>query len=424
MTMPVRALPVLQNWDCAGCSQCCRSYHIPVTAAERARIEGQGWQDDPELKDTPFFVREKGEYRLNHRPDGPCVFLGSDNRCRIHAKFGSAAKPLACRVYPFMLVPTGDHWRLGLRLACPAAADNAGRPLSEHLAETREYAKTMEEAAGGAIAEAPPPPLQRKQVVPWADLFRIVTMFSRWLGDTEMPLERRWRKVLFVTDMVRKATLDGKGDAKKSVTGGRLSEMLHVLGLAADEEEPKTAEEVKPPAWVGRAVFRPLLAVYARKDHGPDKGTAQSGPLGRILAASRFARGKGRIPKLHAQIPETTFTAAEQPAGPLSPDADALLTRYYRLKVESMQFCGRTNFDLPFWDGLESLALTFPAILWLSRVFAADGRGRDAAIKPALQLVDDNFGFNKLLGLGRQKHAVRMLSNRGEVAKLVAWYSR
>jgi lysine-N-methylase len=171
-------------------------------------------------------------------------------------------------------------------------------------------------------------------------------------------------------------------------------------------------------------VFRSLAAVYARKDHGPEKGTAQRGPVGRVLAASRFARGGGRVPKVHASIPDATFAAAEQPAGPLSPDADALLTRYYRLKVESLQFCGRTNFDLPFWDGLEALALTLPAVLWLARVFAADGRPRDDARKQALRLVDDNFGFNKLLGLGRQKWAVRMLSTRGEIPKLIAWYSR
>ena len=59
---------------------------------------------------------------LNHRADGGCVFLGADNLCRIHGKFGSAAKPLACRIYPFLLVPAGDHWNLGLRLACPSAA--------------------------------------------------------------------------------------------------------------------------------------------------------------------------------------------------------------------------------------------------------------------------------------------------------------
>ena len=39
-------------------------------------------------------------------------------------------------------------------------------------------------------------------------------------------------------------------------------------------------------------------------------------------------------------------------------------------------------------------------------------------------MVDDNFGFNKLLGLGRQKFALRLLANRGELPRLVAWYGR
>ena len=47
MGMPVRALPVAQNWDCHGCTHCCRSYHVPVTAEERKRIEAQGWEADP-----------------------------------------------------------------------------------------------------------------------------------------------------------------------------------------------------------------------------------------------------------------------------------------------------------------------------------------------------------------------------------------
>jgi lysine-N-methylase len=143
-----------------------------------------------------------------------------------------------------------------------------------------------------------------------------------------------------------------------------------------------------------------------------------------VLAAMSFARGRGRIPKVNALIPDTTFAAAEEPAGPLSPHADALLTRYYRMKVESLQFCGPTNFDLPVWDGLESLAMTFPAILWLSRVLTAGGLPRDDAIVRALRMVDDNFGFNKLLGLGRQKFALKLLAGRGELPRLVAWYAR
>ena len=90
-----------------------------------------------------------------------------------------------------------------------------------------------------------------------------------------------------------------------------------------------------------------------------------------------------------------------------------MLTRYYRVKVESLQFCGPTNFHMPFWDGLESLALTLPAIGWLSRIFAAGGRPPDEAVTEALRVVDDNFGFNPLLGQGRQKFALKLLSCAG-----------
>ena len=428
MSLPVRPLPVLQNWDCSGCAACCRSYVIPVTAEERKTIEAQGWEREPEFKDAPLFVQQGSrlagrEWALNHRPDGACVFLGADNRCRIHAKFGAAAKPLACRVYPFLLVPAGDHWRLGLRYACPTAAGNQGRPLNEHLAEVREYAAALEEASP-ATKTVPPPPLQAGQAVSWDDLLRVVAAVSKTLGNAADPLERRWRKVLGLVAMLRAARFDGGGDPKKAVTGGRLNEMLHVLGLAMDEDAPKTAAEVPPPGWVGRSVFRPVLAVYARKDHGAEKGTAQRSALGRIRSAVRFSCGTGRVPKLHALLPDVDFARAEEPTGGPSDAATALLTRYYRMKVESLQFCGATNFDLPVWDGLESLAMTFPAVLWLARVLAAGGTPRDAAVERAVRVVDDNFGFNKLLGMGRQRYALRTLGRRGELPRLVAWYSR
>jgi lysine-N-methylase len=42
----------------------------------------------------------------------------------------------------------------------------------------------------------------------------------------------------------------------------------------------------------------------------------------------------------------------------------------------------------------------------------------------ALRIVDDNFGFNPLLGSRRQLFAARLLAQRGELARLAAWYSR
>ena len=35
MGWPVRHLPVIQQWDCHGCGECCREYEVHVTEAER-----------------------------------------------------------------------------------------------------------------------------------------------------------------------------------------------------------------------------------------------------------------------------------------------------------------------------------------------------------------------------------------------------
>ena len=47
------------------------------------------------------------------------------------------------------------------------------------------------------------------------------------------------------------------------------------------------------------------------------------------------------------------------PAGGLSKAADELFTRYFTVKLESGQFYGPSNFHRGYWDGLESLLLTF-----------------------------------------------------------------
>src|SRR5262245_45089325 len=136
MSMPVRHLPVVQNWDCHVCGQCCREYEIAVTADERKRIEAQGWKDDPDIGDLPLFVRRRWwsfSYKLNSLTDRGCVFLTPDNRCRIHARFGHQAKPLGCRLFPYVMVPAGDHWRVAIRFACPSAAANLGTPISGQL---------------------------------------------------------------------------------------------------------------------------------------------------------------------------------------------------------------------------------------------------------------------------------------------------
>jgi len=176
---------------------CCREYAVHVSDEERRRIEEQGWATQPGFEVVPLFQREGRwgrRWQLHHK-DGGCVFLGEGGRCRIHEKFGAAAKPLACRIYPFVLVPAGDHWRVGLRFACPSVAGDKGGPLSQHLAEVREFAGLLEKQ-NPVVDSQPPPPLQRGQRVSWGDVGILVQRLAILISGREDRVELLLRKCL------------------------------------------------------------------------------------------------------------------------------------------------------------------------------------------------------------------------------------
>jgi lysine-N-methylase len=419
MNWPIRHLPVLQNWDCHGCGECCREYQVTVTDAERERIESQGWQDDPRYAGVPLFIRggtwRQPVHRLNVRPDNTCIFLDEEGRCRIHAKFGSEAKPLACRIYPFVLIPAGDHWRVGIRFACPSAANNLGRPMSASQEEMRGYARALESRESVAKRSPEPPPLHHRYRISWDDLERFNRAVLAIIDRPDSPIEYRLRMCVALDMLCRQAKF-------ATVTGARLSEFLTVVTESLTSEIERDAEQIAPPGWIGRILFRQAAALYSRRDTGPRRGLSARGRLALLGAAWRFARGTGPLPRVHGLMPETTFAELELPAGPLPSASEMMLTRYYRVKCESMHFFGPTNFRLPYLDGLESLLLTFPATMWLSRAFS--DQPREEAVTLALRIVDDNFGYNRLLGLSRQRFSTRLMTSRGELGRLIAWYSR
>jgi lysine-N-methylase len=425
MPFPIRPLPVVQNWDCHQGGSCCQEYVVKITDEERRRIEAQGWDRDRDLGGFdplrhvgPFWNRRT---LLNHRPDGSCVFLNEQRRCRIHERFGYEAKPLPCRLFPFVLVPAGDHWAVGVRFACPSAAANLGRSVVEYQPELVEFAAALAEREGlkprpqdgGALTAAPL--LGSSQKVTWPDLHRVVGALLTILRARHEPLERRLRKCLTFVGELRQARLQG-------IEGARLTELLDVLRSVADAETPADPLSVPPPRAFGRLLFRLAAALFTRKDHGPNRGIARQGRIALLRAAWRCVRGTGPVPRTHAALPDTTFEKAEEPRGPLPPQAEEVLERYYAIKVSSLQFFGPTLYGMPFWEGFELLALTYPVIRWTTRVL--HDRPVDEAVRLAVSIVDDHFGFNRMLGSMRQRLSLRILARMGELSSLIAWYSR
>lgn len=423
MSASVRHLPVLQNWDCHATGTCCKEYQVTLSDEERRRIEEQGWDASADLDGRSPFVRRgppwKRRYQLNRRPDGSCVFLSEQGRCRIHERFGYEAKPLPCRLFPFVLIPVGDHWRVSVRFACPSAAASKGRPLAEHDDALKQFAAELAQREGLGTSPdgslVPPPRLQSGQRVGWSDLLRFVSALQALLRNPNDRMERRLRKCLALARECRRARFD-------KVTGGRLNEFLNLIGTSLEAEVPRDPAALPPASWVGHVLFRQALALFLRKDQGPNRGLAARGRAALLAAALQFARGTGPVPRLHAWLPETTFERIEAATGPLSGEAEQVLERYYAIKVGSLQFCGPAYFGLPFWDGLEALLVTYPVILWTARAF--HDLPRAEAVTRALCIVDDHFGFNRVLASHRQRLSFRLLASLKELERLIAWYSR
>jgi lysine-N-methylase len=305
-----------------------------------------------------------------------------------------------------------------LRFVCPSVAASVGRPLGEHDAELGELAGEL--AVREGLQQRPdgnltrPPRFDRNQELAWSDLLAVSECILGLLRDRRDGMELRWRKCLALVDLLRQTRLDRLSPADRERTLTLLTESA--------SQAVGDVRAVPEPGPLGRVIFRIVASLYTRKDHGPNRGIASQGRLALVGAALRFARGKGVVPHMHRLLPEVPFAVAEEPRGPLDEQAEAVLERYYAIKVGSFQFCGAHSFGLSFLEGIEGLACTMPLILWLMRLYR--DLSRSEAAERAIGIVDDHFGYNPLLGTLRLRLGLQTLARRGELSRLIAWYSR
>ncbi|NDD26903.1 MAG: YkgJ family cysteine cluster protein [Proteobacteria bacterium] len=132
--------PESHRYDCGSCTKCCRTvWNVHVSPKAYDQIVG-----------TPLFERMKAEHgrdpvymdevsgeksALALVNKGGCIFLGPDRLCNVHREIGVGAKPLGCREFPFLPVPTPDGVYVGLSFYCSAVQANHGRPVEAHAAE-------------------------------------------------------------------------------------------------------------------------------------------------------------------------------------------------------------------------------------------------------------------------------------------------
>lgn len=126
-----------QNFECTACARCCRGWtvHVDPATVERLRDAEVARQVSEELGRPAIEAGTEGAVTASR--DGGCVFLDARNLCRIHGAMGSAAKPLGCRQFPFLIRPTPEGVKVGISFFCTSARENRGRPLETYEDEVR-----------------------------------------------------------------------------------------------------------------------------------------------------------------------------------------------------------------------------------------------------------------------------------------------
>ena len=436
MARPGVILPILQNWSCHNCGGCCREHQIVITAEEKNRIDKQKWTGaDGVADDRPLIVAHGADFRLNHQADGACVFLDERGLCRIHSKFGEAAKPLACRAYPYAVHPSGNSVTVSLRFSCPSVVQNLGQPVAQQR-------QTLEALAGEIVPSnyrAPnTPPLYPGQPIIWSDVMRLLAFIERGLSVGAVSFATRLLRVLTWIDLLEKA-------APEAISNEQLGNLLPVLHEASVRAQPDDHLPLVKPTGLGRIMFRQWVAQLLRHD---TDATARSGFMGRMHLLGdglRFTLGRGRVPAMadpisvrvafsggstttsEAIAAMPTFSQLENEFGGRNAEFDELFVRYFRVKLQGLHFCGRAFYDMPFIDGFRSLALMYPATLWVARMRAArDGRMTISLpdVQAALATIDHNFGYSPALGMAGAKKRIQQLARMQQISALCSWYSR
>ncbi len=406
MKLPSIDAPSGQNWSCHGCSNCCRGgLLIVLTAADRQRILDQKWTLAEGVNPASMIEPNGSGFRLGHQPDGACVFLDPDGRCRIHSRFGEAAKPMACRIYPLVFHPAGKKVAAGLRFDCPSAVANRGTPLAAQTESLRPLAAL---ALEGMPANVPPPSVFTEPSDDWPSFLRFVRRLERIITSDELNLGLRWVAGLRWLATVERARLD-------LLHGPEVEGVLDNLHRTAVVSIKSSPTEVRP-GWTARMMLRQQVLEQARRTTVEDLSH-----LGRyrwflVVGAVRFLLGSGKTPDFGSGFTPVRFSAIESMSPPDAGDADPLLTRYFLVKLQSLAFCGVGYHGLSLRDGFRSLALQYAVILWLSRWHAATaGRTRPNTIdiEQAIQRADHNWSHGRA-----PVDRLRLLVQRGDLERL------
>ena len=394
LPLPILVLPVReQRYSCHGCGNCCRDFTVQLRPADLAKLREQRWE---EKLGEPVAVEFRGTTFLRQRPDGACMFLMEDGLCRIHKEFGFAEKPIACQLFPFVLVPDDERTAVGISFACQSVRENKGAELRSHLVEVDRMSRSVPETRVATHRAFLADALAAQD----GELDALAAILDKFLSRSDIVLRDRFDGLAWIAASLGSARLAG-------VRATRFRELLVVLAAALPGElEHLPVERASPKQ---RRLLR--QAVYARLEDVQIHGAKTSGRVRTVLRqlfqSRAFTRGKGSIPPVaRGLLGETTDFAAVERVPALSEsrdrdEIDALLVRYARATLLGGRAWGAGYYAWPAVRGVQALVLNIACAAWTARALAA-ARGLEhagiAEVRDALGRIDRHAGRAPWLG--------------------------
>jgi lysine-N-methylase len=406
-TLPLRALPIVEQWSCQGCGICCRGSIIPLSDDDLAKLAAQRWDQHEQFRGVRITEREAlvgGGRVLAKRADGSCIFLTDAGRCTIHELHGAEEKPGVCRMFPLQLVPLEKFAYLTPRRSCPTAAADEGPPIEQQLAEAKRSGLFRRPASR-------PPLLVAGVRRDWPDWLKAAEALGRIVGDTRLPLVRRLVHGLHFCTLLENCQLQQVDDAN-------YRELIDLLERGAAGVAGQYFTERAPPAKAAASLFRQAAAHYLRV-HPGFRATNSWRERWRIMWMSlAFTRGRGQVPPIHPEFPPATFDALERPLGPLPADVMRPLDRFFETHTASQQYAVVGAGGRSLVENFRALALSFPLALWMLRLAIGE--------RPPTQtdIVNIVVALERGRGMPAISRSATVMSGTHDLERLIAWYAR
>ncbi len=393
IALPILMLPVAtQRYSCHGCGNCCRDFTVQLREADLAKLRAQGWEEKLGMPVTAEF---RGTTYLRQRDDGACVFLMDDGLCRIHKDHGFAEKPIACQLFPFVLVPDDVRTHVGISFACQSVRENKGAELRSHLHEVDRMSRGVPETRVATYSAMLADALSAKE----GELDALRLALDRFLAREDVVLRDRLDGLAWVAASLGRAKL-------ADVRAKRFAELVTVLVAALPAElehlplEPALPKQMR---LLRQAVYARLEDVQVNQAKARGRWRTV---IGQLLSSRAFTRGRGQVPAVaRGLLTGCDFAAIDAvPTLSESPDRDAidqLLSRYARATLLGNRGWGAGYYGWPAIRGLQALVLNIACTAWLARALAAK-RGHATAtiedVRDALGRIDRHAGRAPWLG--------------------------